>query len=119
MAPAFFKVPESQTIFLPNYRAFSYGVGGLITIFTIAKNFDFRFENYIFQPYRQIFSDKNYKSFFGEKFKNRYLMSSAVLVYNSKLTPISISLNYFDNPEEKFFFSFNIGYLIFNKRALY
>lgn len=117
-APAFLHIPESKTIFLPNYRAYSYGVAGLKVVVTMAKNFDFRLENYIFQPYQQIFSDENNSPYFGEEFSDRYLASSAAVVYNTFLGPVSFSVNYFDNPEDKFFFALNIGYLLFNKRAL-
>jgi NTE family protein len=117
-APAFAEIPESKTIFLPNFRAYNYGVAGLKTVFQIAKNFDVRFENYIFQPYRQIRQNDNHTTYFGEKFSDRYWMSSGALVYNTFLGPVSFSVNYFENPEDKFFFALNIGYLIFNKRAL-
>nr|NQU91922.1 hypothetical protein [Bacteroidota bacterium] len=48
----------------------------------------------------------------------RYLAASASLVFHTYIGPISMSVNYFDNPEEKFFVALNIGYIIFNKRAL-
>jgi NTE family protein len=117
-APAFAEIPESKTIFLPNFRAFNYGVAGLKTVLQISKNFDLRFENFIFQPYRQIKQNDNHVPYFGEEFSDRYWMSSGALVYNTFLGPVSFSVNYFENPEDKFFFALNIGYLIFNKRAL-
>lgn len=117
-APTFLHIPESKTIFLPNYRAYNYGVAGLMIILQVSKNLDFRFENYVFQPYRQILNGANNKPYFGEELAARYLASSAALVYNTFLGPISFSVNYFDNPEDKFFFALNIGYLIFNRRAL-
>jgi len=117
-APAFTHIPESKTIFLPNYRAFNFGVAGLKFIFPITKTIDFRIENYVFQHYRQILQSDEKTVLRGEKFANRYYTGMAALVYNSFLGPVSFSVNYFDNPEDKFFFAFNIGFLIFNQRAL-
>jgi NTE family protein len=117
-APAFAEIPESKTVFLPNFRAYNYGVAGLKTVVQISRNFDLRFENYIFQPYRQIMQNEHHIPHFGEKFSHRYWMSSGALVYHTFLGPVSFSVNYFENPEDKFFFALNIGYLIFNKRAL-
>ncbi|MBE0639185.1 MAG: patatin-like phospholipase family protein [Bacteroidales bacterium] len=117
-APAFMHIPESKTIFLTNYRAYNYGVAGIKAVVQLSKNFDFRFENYLFQPYQQILKNQDHTPVFGEEYANRYYAGSVALVYNTFLCPISFSVNYFDNPEDKFFFAFNIGYLIFNKRAL-
>lgn len=119
VAPAFLQIPESKTTFLPNYRAHNYGVGGLTAILILSRNVDVRLENYLFQPYQQILRDADNQPFYGEKFVKRYFMGSAAVVYQTFLGPISFSVNYFDNPENKVFFALNIGYLIFNKRALY
>lgn len=118
VAPSFQHVPESKTIFLPNYRAHHYGVGGITAIVIITKNLDVRLENYLLQPYQQIFRDADNQPFYGDEFANRYYMGSAAVVYQTFLGPVSFSVNYFDNPEDKVFFALNIGYLIFNKRAL-
>jgi NTE family protein len=117
-APAFVFAPESKTVFLPYFRAYSYGVAGLQTVIRLTRSIDLRFENYLFQPYRQLMKNEDNTAFLGEKFSHRYWMSSGALVYNTFLGPVSFSVNYFENPEDKFFFAFNIGYLIFNKRAL-
>ncbi len=118
IAPAFNFVPESKTVFLPYFRAHNYGVAGLQTVIRLTRSIDLRFENYLFQPYRQLMKNEDNTAFLGEKFSHRYWMISGALVYNTFLGPVSFSVNYFENPEDKFFFAFNIGYLIFNKRAL-
>lgn len=117
-AAAFTHVPESKTVFLPNFRANNFGVAGLKTVVRLSRNFDFRFENYLFQPYQQILKNEDNTAYLGEKLSDRYWMSSGALVYNTFLGPVSFSVNYFENPEDKFFFALNIGYLIFNQRAI-
>jgi hypothetical protein len=49
-APSFNPIPESQTLFIDDYRAHQYLAGGLKAIATPYTNLDVRFEGYLFQP---------------------------------------------------------------------
>ena len=115
-APSFEPVPETKTIFLPQFRAFNYVALGLKVIAPIVKNLSFRLEGYGFQPFQEIIKDENNKAVFGEDFSARYFIGSGNLVYHAPFGPISMSMNYFDRAEEPWSFSINIGYIIFNKR---
>ncbi len=117
-APAFQPTPESKAFFLPNYRANTYAVVGIKNIINIYKKIHFRLEGYLFQPYQEILSDPNLKGFYGKPFEERSILGYAALVYNSPICPISISLSYYQGKENPFSVMFNIGYLIFNKRAM-
>lgn len=117
-APAFNPVPESKTVFLPRYRAYNYGAVGFKAVLGLSRRFDFRAETYLFQPYREILENENNDAYFGDPFAGRHLMAAGTLVYHSFIGPLSLSVNYFDNPEEKIYVALNIGYIIFNKRAL-
>jgi len=117
-APSFEPVPESKTIFLPNYRAYNYGALGLKGIVKLGKRLDVRAESYVFQPYQQIMKADDNSAYLGKAFSIRYFAFSGALVYHAFLGPISVSFNYFDNPEEQVFIALNIGYIIFNERAL-
>lgn len=117
-APAFEPVPQSKTIFLPHFRAFNYGAAGLKAVVKLMRNFDVRAEGYIFQPYQEILEGEDNTAQLGGEFAKRYFMFSGALVYQTFLGPVSLTANYFDNPEEKFFVALNFGYIIFNKRAL-
>lgn len=118
VAPSFEPVPESKTLFLPDFRAYNYGAVGFKAVWHIVRRLDLRAETYLFQPYQKIMRDQNNLPYYGEKFADRYWMANSALVYHTFFGPISLSLNYFENPEEKFFVSLNIGFLIFNRRAL-
>lgn len=115
-APAFEPIPESKTIFLPQFRAFNYFAGGVKVIVPIIKNLNFRLEAYGFQPFQEILSDEDHNVVFGGDFSARYFIGSGNLVYHAPFGPINMSLNYFDGSEEPWSFSINIGYIIFNKR---
>jgi NTE family protein len=118
MAPQFHPIPESRTLFIPEFRAFDYGAGGLKLIFNIFKNFNFNLEGYVFQPYQQIVEKPDRKAEFGPLFSAHYYMTSSALVYHSPIGPLSLSLNYYDRSVDKLSLIFNFGYIMFNKRAI-
>lgn len=115
-APSFEPIPESQTIFLPQFRAYIYMSAGVKSVFSVLKNLDLRAEAFVFQPYEEILSDANGKAMYGELLSNHYYIGSGSLVFHSPIGPISMCLNYYDQADEPFSFNVNIGYFIFNKR---
>ncbi|NEN22451.1 patatin-like phospholipase family protein [Cryomorpha ignava] len=115
-APAYQPIPESKTIFINEFRTTEYASFGLISVFSIRKNIDFRMEGYVFQPFRSIVADANNEAIYTDPFENRYFIGSSTLVYHSPLGPVSLNLNYYDNREEgPWSFFFNFGFTIFNK----
>lgn len=115
-APAFEPIPESQTVFMPQYRAYDYLSTGIKFIFPIIRNFDFRTEAYIFQPIREILKEDDNRATFGQYFEVRYFIVSSRLVYFAPFGPISISGIYLENENDPFQFNVSIGYYLFNKR---
>ncbi len=117
-APAFQPTPESKAFFIPSLRANTYAAAGMKNIFNIYKKIHFRLEGYIFQPYQEIKRDENYKAHYGKVLDTRTFLGYAALVYNSPVCPISLSFTYYHKKDNPFSLMFNIGYFIFNKRAL-
>jgi len=118
-ASAFQPIPESQTMFLPAFRANNYAGLGLKVVLRIYKKIEYRLEGYLFQPYQQIMSNPDDQTaYYGPKFSNRSYMASTSLVYNSPLGPLSFGVNYYDKESEPFTLNFNFGYIIFNRRAI-
>lgn len=117
-APAFEPLPESQTFFLPQFRAFSYAGIGLKGVLHPIRNLDFRGEAYMFQPYKQILKTDDNKAVLGDPFAKRYYIFSVRCVYHAPFGPISMGLNYYESMEEPFVFNIHIGYYIFNKRPI-
>ncbi len=115
-APAFEPIPESKTLFLPEFRAHNYAAVGLMGIVNIIKNLEFRGEAYMFQPYREIQKNEENKAVYGEVLSIRYFIFSGGFVYHTAVGPISMFLNYYDQGDDPFSFNINIGYFIFNKR---
>jgi NTE family protein len=118
-SPAFQPIPESQSFFLPSFRATNFAAAGLKIVLRIYKKIEYRLEGYVFQPYREILQDPgDYSAYFGPKFDNRAYMASTAVVYSSPLGPVSISVNYYDKTPDSFTINFNFGYIIFNRRAM-
>ncbi len=116
MAPAFYPLPDSKTLFLKNFRAHAFAAGGLMNVFEIRRNLDIRLEAYAFAPYKKIVNNDQFPEY-STAFKDIYLSGTAALVFHSPLGPISTNLNYYDDPKQNWIFYFSVGYLIFNKQS--
>ena len=117
-SPTFYPLTDSRTLILSNFRAPSYGAGGLKSVVNLKKNFEWRTEGYLFIPLRQIrrdnLEDASYVTLPGV----RRLAFSTSLVYQTFLGPMGLSFNYYDDDQKRYGLLFHAGFLIFNKRAL-
>ena len=119
MAPQFSPIPETQTQFIPNFAAHTYGAVGIKNVITLYKLLDLRLEGYGFLPYANII-DNNKKAEFSPNLRatRRNYLASAILVFNSPIGPVSFATNYMDHRDEKWSFLFNFNFLVFNRKAL-
>ncbi len=116
-APAFYPTIESNTIFLPDFRAYHYFVLGGKSVTSIFSRVDARFELYWFQPIQAIVNN-HYKADFANPLVYQNIAGSGTLVFHSPLGPIAFSVNYYKNAERNFTFFFHFGYPIFNRKSL-
>ncbi len=117
-APAFQPFPESRTLFYPDFRA-NQDVGvGVRNVFEILKNLDLRIEGYAFQPWREIIRNPDYTAAYADKIRVPRFMASFALVFSSPIAPVSFSANFYDKQTSNWSFLFNVGYILFNKKAL-
>jgi len=113
-------LPLMETMFLENYRAYSFGGIGVKFIFELIKTLDLRVEGNYYVPYQQILrGDEDYSVKLSTPFSYQYVAGNIHLVYHSPIGPVSASVNYFERPGDKFSFYLGIGYLIFNKSRFY
>lgn len=117
-APAFNPIPESQTLFIDDYRAYQYLSGGAKAIASPFKNVDFRFEAYVFQPVYSIRKTKDNKAEFSTPFLYRHFLGMGAFVYHSPIGPLSVGVNYYDKNDNSFSFFFHFGYTIYNKKSM-
>ncbi len=117
-APSFNPIPESQTLFIDDYRAHQYLAGGLKAIATPFKNFDLRFEGYFYQPVYSILKSSDGKATYSTPFLYNHFLGMAAFVYHSPIGPLSLGINYYDKTDNNFSFFFHIGYTIYNKKSI-
>jgi NTE family protein len=118
-SPGFEPLPESQALFLPQFRAHNYAGAGFKMIFPVIKNMDFRPEAYVFQPFREIRKTEQNKAELGKELAKQLYIFSGRFVYHAPFGPISASLDYYEAANDPFVFNINIGYYIFNRRPFY
>ncbi|MBL0316060.1 MAG: patatin-like phospholipase family protein [Flavobacteriales bacterium] len=115
-APAYTPIPESRTLFMPQFRAHNYAAGGMMFVISPGKNFDIRMEGYMFNPFGTIVRNSFNEAAYDWQ-KQQYFIGSGSLILHSPLGPLSISANYYDKKEEPWSFLFNFGYIIFNRSS--
>lgn len=114
-APGYYPIPHGKSLFIENFHANNYLAGGLNAIVIFNSSLHLRLEGYGFVPVNEIQIEP-----FGENSKaieNYYLQGAASLVYQTGVGPLSLSLNYYDKENTKYYFMLNFGYILFNKRG--
>lgn len=117
-APAFAPFQDSPTLLLPGFRAFNYAVGGWRNVFTLRNNLDFRLEGYVFKPFAAIVQSHDQLAILDPEQMKIYTAATAGLVLHSSVGPISLSVNYYDDPHHQLGVMLHVGYLLFHKTSL-
>ncbi len=116
-AVPFQPLTESITLFQPHLRSTSWLSVGMKNIFKPFKNFQIRVEGYVYQPAYDLKPKDDGTTDRGVLFDTRYLILSAALVYHTKIGPISLNGNYYQNNFPETSLLLNFGYTLFNKTA--
>jgi NTE family protein len=117
-SPAYEPFPLAGTLFLEEFRAPQFVGAGARFLVCFSDRFHARMEGHYFQPYRKILSDSNGQPYYGEALANYSVAAQAALVYQAPFGPISLTGCYFSDHSREFYLVFNIGYLIYNRRAI-
>ncbi len=117
-APSFNPIQDSRTLLLQNFRAFNYVAGGWRNVFSIRSNLDFRLEGYLFKPFAQIKEGSNQEATVSLELTKAYFAATAGLVLHTTVGPVSLSVNYYDDPENQFGVLLHVGFLLFNRTSL-
>ncbi|RLD27539.1 MAG: hypothetical protein DRI54_00930 [Bacteroidetes bacterium] len=110
-------IPEASTLFQPNFRANSWLGAGVMNVFKPIKKLQIRLEAYLFQPATHITADDQGGVKDSQLFEFHYFILSAAVVYHSRIGPISVNFNYYDDSFPNQSISLNFGYTIFNNAA--
>jgi NTE family protein len=117
-APVFQPTPNSKSMFLENYHANQYLATGGKLLYLFNDNLHFRTELYGFFPIQHFDAgEKNTVTYNKRIFSKASFMGLAALVLQTPIGPLSAEVNYYDKTGDKWFFSVNIGYMLFNKKG--
>ncbi len=117
-AEQFSPTTESKALFLPNYRAYNSAAAGLIMSIDLLNRLDWRTEAYLYQPFERILSDQNQMPYYETKFSTRFMVASTSVIYDTRIGPLSLHLNYYDGSSDSWSLMFTFGYVIFNRMSL-
>ncbi len=117
-APAFTPTPHSKTIFNPVFRAPQYAAVGVIPIWKIINNLQFRNEIYAFVPFRPVKENERFEPLYGDIFSKVRFMGESSLVFNLSFATIAAYVNYYDFPARNWSFGVNIGLFILSPKFL-
>lgn len=117
-AMAFAPTPNSKSLYLGDYRANQYFALGGKAIYKVNDLMHLRAEVYGFFPIQQIMKgEKNIAFYHHETFTTAKIMALGAMVVQTGVGPLSVEMNYYDRPGQKWFFSVNMGFMMFNNRA--
>lgn len=112
-SPAFMPTPATRNYFNPAFRSDSYIAGGVVPIWKIMDNLQFRSEFYAFIPSRQILEGADHAPYRGKWFDHVSYMGEASIIYNFNFASLSIYGNYLSYPAHNCNFGISFG-LLFN-----
>lgn len=108
-APAFTPTQSSRGFFSPKLRANSFVAGGIVPVFRIMDNLQFRTELYAFSPMRDMKGDANGNAYYGDWFGSLEFMGEASVVYNFPFASLSVYGNYYNYPGHNWNFGISFG----------
>lgn len=116
-APAFVPLQDSRSLILENFRAFNYIAAGIKNVFTIRNKLDWRVEGYLFKPIDYLQQGINQEAQTVNDLRIVYFAGSTGPVLHSPIGPVSLSLNYYDDPDNQLGVLLHVGFLLFNKHS--
>nr|WP_255695558.1 patatin-like phospholipase family protein [Pedobacter sp. MC2016-14] len=118
VAPAFYPLQDSRSLFLEKFRATTYLAGGLKNVYKLKRNMEARIEGFVFLPYKE-FEQAGFQEIANDRsFSKLHYAGTAGLVYHSPIGPVSLSYNLYDDKVKRNGILLHLGYLIYNKRSI-
>lgn len=116
--PQFNPTPVSKLLFMPAFRSPAFAGIGLKNLFSLTSSLDYRLEAYTFRSIRDIYQLNTQKPEYGSYIGAQSYLLSSSLVLNTMFGPISLTGSYHDKLADHWSVMFNIGFLMYNRRAM-
>lgn len=111
-APAFMPTPSTQNYFNTDFRANSFLAAGILPIWKIIPNLQFRTEFYAFVPFHKIIEGPDQKPLEEDLLSKVSFIGEASLVYNFSFASLSLYGNYLSYPARNWNFGISFGILL-------
>lgn len=120
-APSYSPLVDTRSFFIKHFRSYKFVGLGMVGVYELYPNISARLEGHYFKPF-EVFQKLDDGDISVEKdlsdTKFGYHVLSANLVYKSKIGPLSLSFNYYNNAETDYGVFLHFGYVLFNKRPM-
>ncbi len=119
-APEINPFPETQTLFLHNFRAASYAAAGFKTIYHFGNSLDYRLEGYLVNTIGRItrVSGQPQTPEITYNWWDPHIAATTGLVFHTPFGPIGLRANYYTSSQNNFQILFHAGFIIFNPRSM-
>ncbi|MEN7550294.1 patatin-like phospholipase family protein [Rapidithrix thailandica] len=117
-APAFYPFIDSKSLFSEDFRGYDYLALGLRQIWQLSKSLDFRLEGYGFASAKTLKERIDQTAYLSTQNNSLDYAAAAIAVYHSPFGPMSAMVNYYSDPEFRWGFMLNAGFLLYNKKAI-
>ena len=118
LTPVVQPTAHSRTMFLENYRAATYMAAGVAPMFKFSETLYLHTGGYAFQPYKSIMQTENRGVALSSSLPRPSFIAEAAVVWQTPIGPLSLGANYYSRNTNNYYFVFNFGYIIFNKRGI-
>ena len=110
----------TKTMLFEEFRAKTFVGASAGFLYNFSENVHLRTDFHIFQPYKKEFLTVNtaqntYETQHKKNFDGRQIFINAALVYHSLIGPAAFNVMYMPEWSNHFYYTFNIGYMLFNK----
>ena len=117
-ASTFEPFSDASVRFIEENRAYNYAAAGINLTASLPYNLMIKAGAYTFAPFYPIKESIDQQVVFGDFYERQYYMFSLNFILKNSLAPISLNFNFYDSKSNPFSITLDIGYILFNRRAL-
>ncbi len=119
-APEINPFPESQTLFLREFRAPTYAMTGIKGIYHLNNSLDFRIEGFLINSFGSLQGESSISQIpkIEYDFWEPNFAATTGLIFHTPFGPVGLRGNYYSSDQKNFQILFHAGFILFNPRAM-
>ncbi len=116
--PGFSPTAHSETLFLESLRAESWVGFGLIPVYRLGTRTTLQAGGFVMQPYRTIRQGMSGEAVYSERWHQTHFNGYGAFVWQSPLGPLSLAVHYYQREHPRWYYQFNLGFLLFPAKGI-